>query len=124
VEALSLIAAQGFDLAIVSNSDGTVAEVLAGHRICQLGPGAGVEVGCILDSAVIGLAKPDPAILHLALDRLGLGAGEAVYVGDTERYDVTCAIAAGIGPIHFDPYELCLHRAAHRHVRSLHELVE
>ena len=44
---------------------------------------------------VDGRVKPDPAMIHLALERLGLSAGEVVYVGDM-AIDVRTARAAGM----------------------------
>ena len=123
VESLRLLAGQGFRLGVVSNSDGTVVEQLATHSICKVGAGSGVEVACILDSATVGVAKPDPAILRLALDELNVDARDAIYVGDSVRYDIACAEAAGVKAIHFDPHGLCVHPTPHPHVRSLRELL-
>jgi hypothetical protein len=38
-------------------------------------------------------------------------------------FDVRGALAAGIEPVHVDPYALCLDRK-HRHVDSLRDLVD
>jgi len=82
--------------------------------------GAGVPVGVIVDSAVVGVAKPDPAIFRIALDALGVPAsGTVLFVGDSLRYDVAGAIAAGLQPVHFDPYGYCPAPDGHRHVSSL-----
>ncbi len=59
-EALVDLAALGLALAVVSNADGTVEAQLRTDGICQVGPGAGVEVGIVLDSGAVGIAKPDP----------------------------------------------------------------
>ncbi len=84
------------------------------------GPGPGVRVGVILDSAVVGVAKPDPAIFRIALDALGVPAGGTVlHVGDSLRYDVAGALAAGLQPVHMDPYGYCPAPDGHPHVRSL-----
>jgi epoxide hydrolase-like predicted phosphatase len=50
----------------------------------------------VVDSAFVGMRKPDPAIYHLTLERLGDGlAPEAcVFVDDT---DVNCDAAAALG---------------------------
>lgn len=45
-------------------------------------------------------SKPDPDIVHAALDRLGLGPDEAVMLGDTP-YDIAAAGRAGLGVIAF-----------------------
>jgi epoxide hydrolase-like predicted phosphatase len=36
----------------------------------------------VVDSSEVGLRKPDARIYHLALERLGVGAGDAVFVDD------------------------------------------
>ena len=36
----------------------------------------------VIDSSHVGVRKPDPRIFQLALDRMGLPAGEAVFVDD------------------------------------------
>jgi putative hydrolase of the HAD superfamily len=103
-EALRGIAATGVAIAIVSNADGTVEEQLRADGICQVGPGPGVEIGAVVDSTIVGVAKPDPAIFHYALERLGVAAGAAIHVGDMPAADVEGARAAGIRPVLVDPY--------------------
>src|ERR1700704_5635860 len=60
VEALQGLAALDVKLAIVSNADGDTEQRLRELGICQIGPGPGVEMAAILDSTVVGVAKPDP----------------------------------------------------------------
>ena len=43
-----------------------------------------------------GAAKPDPEIFHRALDRLGVAAEQALYVGNLARTDAQAAKAAGL----------------------------
>ena len=47
-------------------------------------------------SGEVGVAKPDPAIFRLALERLGVGSAEALFVGDSPEYDLRGAAAAGV----------------------------
>jgi len=53
---------------------------------------AGLKLETLVDDVVIsqevGLSKPDPAIYHLALERLGVAARDAWFVGDSPRNDV------------------------------------
>ena len=116
------IAALGVPLAIVSNSTGTVEEELAALGICQTGPGTGTEVGTVIDSAVVGVEKPDPRIFRIALERLGAALDGAVHVGDTVRFDVDGARAVGIRPVHLDPYRDCPAPDGHEHIRRLSDL--
>jgi putative hydrolase of the HAD superfamily len=122
-EALRDIAELGVKLAIVSNADGTVEEQLRTDRICQIGPGAGVPVDAVLDSTVVGVAKPDPKIFEIALQRLGVTADCAIHVGDTPAADVDGARAAGVRPILIDPYDLHAELDVER-VRSLGEVTD
>ena len=122
LDGLRDLAATGRKLAVISNSDGTVEAQLLEHRICQIGEGAGVPVLAIVDSGVVGLSKPDPAIFQHAAKLLDVRLDRAAYVGDTRRYDVAGALAAGVRPIHFDPLALCPEQGEHAHVGSLSEV--
>lgn len=108
----------------MSNSDGTASTKLRRLGIAQVGPGPGVPVAAVIDSAVVGVAKPDPAIFGPALKALGVGAAAAVYVGDSAAYDVAGARAAGLRPLHLDPFGQCRAPADHDHVASLDDVVE
>ena len=55
-------------------------------------------------SALVGLAKPDPAIYRLALERLGTAPEATVFVDDYEP-NVAAAAELGIRAIHFVGYE-------------------
>jgi putative hydrolase of the HAD superfamily len=125
-DGLRALAALGLPMGVVSNSDGTVEGDLLREGICYA-PGArdaeGVPMGVIVDSAVVGVAKPDPRIFGFALDALGVPAdGTVLHVGDSLRYDVAGALAAGLQPVHMDPYGFCSRPAGHPHVRSLSAL--
>jgi putative hydrolase of the HAD superfamily len=50
----------------------------------------------VVSSAIVGYAKPSPEIFQHALARAGVGAHEALYVGDTYVLDVLGARAAGL----------------------------
>jgi putative hydrolase of the HAD superfamily len=106
VEALQDLAALDVKLAIVSNADGDTEQRLRELGICQIGPGPGVEMAAILDSTVVGVAKPDPRIFELALDSLDVPAESTMHVGDTPGADVDGARAAGVHPVLLDPFEL------------------
>jgi putative hydrolase of the HAD superfamily len=119
--ALRGIAALGLPLGIVSNSTGEVEQALRQLDVCYA-PGA---VGGI-DSAVVGVSKPDPAIFTLALGALGMLSADRstiVHVGDSLRYDVAGAIAAGVRPVHLDPHGYCPAPDGHEHIRRLDAIV-
>lgn len=52
--------------------------------------------GVIVISGEVGVAKPDPAIFGLALDKLAVSPDRAWYVGDSLHTDVAGAKAAGL----------------------------
>jgi HAD superfamily hydrolase (TIGR01509 family) len=95
-ETLGRLRAAGLRLGVVSNSDGRVDAALraAGLRDC-------FEV--VVDSALFGAEKPDPAIFRAALDALGVRPAEALYVGDLYEVDVLGANAAGIPAVLLAP---------------------
>jgi putative hydrolase of the HAD superfamily len=54
----------------------------------------------VVDSAFVGMRKPEPEIYELALARLGVGAEECAFVDDTE-VNVDAARALGLHAVHF-----------------------
>ena len=118
LDGLRALADTGLTLAIVSNSDGTLEKRLRAEGICQVGPGRGVPMTIVIDSDVVGVAKPDPAIFHLALEATGVPAERVVHIGDTVGADVDGALAAGVRPIHLDHYGFCRDER-HPHVPDL-----
>jgi putative hydrolase of the HAD superfamily len=79
-------------------------------------------VAAVIDSHLVGIEKPDPRIFQLALDALDVVPERSLYVGDTVRFDVNGALAAGLQPVHVDPYGFC--DGLHCHIASLAELTE
>ena len=65
-----------------------------------------MEVAPLFDLMVIsgkeGIEKPDPAIFRLALERSGIDAADALYVGDHPRIDVEGAKAVGMEAVLID----------------------
>jgi len=121
-DALRELAALDVRIGIISNAAGTIAAMLADAGICQLGDGPGVPVEILIDSHVVGVAKPDPAIFHLALDALGVAPSAALYVGDTAIFDVVGAHAAGLDVLHIDPHDMCTAATdPHAHRRHLRD---
>lgn len=107
VESLCALADQRIPIAVVSNANGTIEADLRALNVCQVGAGAGTCVITVVDSTVVGVAKPDPAIFRFALEAAGVPAARTLFVGDSVSIDVAGAQAAGIVPVHFDPYDFC-----------------
>ena len=89
---LRALRAAGARLVVVSNWDVSLHEALAATGVAPL-------VDAALSSAEVGTAKPDPVIFTVALSVAGVGAGEAVHVGDSPEFDVAGARAAAIEPV-------------------------
>ena len=106
--------AGGYRVAVVSNSDGTVAEEL------DLA-GFGGLFETVIDSTTVGISKPDPGIFDLALGELAVSPDRAWYVGDSHYHDIGGARAAGLaGAVLIDP--LGLGPPDQRSVRRIAEL--
>lgn len=104
--ALAKLAAAGVPLGVISNASGQIESVLRRSGICQVGPGEGVEVRCVVDSEIVGVAKPDPAIFDHADEHFpGIARDRIAYVGDSVRMDIGGATAAGLHPILLDPFD-------------------
>lgn len=108
-ETIAALQRAGITVLIVTNSDGHGEENLRASGFTGI---------TVIDSTVVGAAKPDPRIFEIALERAGATAAATVHVGDALANDVIGARAAGITPIHFDPLRLC-RTADHRHIRTL-----
>ncbi len=91
-ETLATLRRRGYRLGVVSNADG---------RVRRLLEAAGVADGLdfILDSAELGIEKPDPRIFLEATRRLGFLPQVCAYVGDIYEIDILGAEKAGLYPI-------------------------
>jgi len=78
----------------------------------------------VVTAKEIGADKPEPPIFLAALDRAGVDASEAVYVGDQYQTDVLGARGVGITPILIDRYDLVPEVSDCPRIHSLAELVE
>jgi epoxide hydrolase-like predicted phosphatase len=88
-----------YKVAVLSNAFPTHSEVIRD----QHGIDVRAEFDVYVNSADVGLSKPDPAIFHLALERLGVAPQQAIFLDDSLR-NVDSARKVGIHTIHFfDP---------------------
>ena len=126
LEVLAALDRRGVPIGVVSNAAGQVEAMLVTEGLCQVGGGGAVPVRCVVDSHVVGVAKPDPAIFDHALPLLGVAAGERIAsVGDPVFNDVRAADAAGLTPLLHDPYGFhAASGAVARTVRDLAELLD
>ncbi len=86
--------------------------------------GAESYLSFIVTAKEIGADKPQPPIFLAALERAGVAASEAVYVGDQYETDVVGARGVGINPILIDRYDLMPEVTDCPRIHSLSEVVE
>ena len=98
-DALVRLRGAGLKLAVVSNSEGTIEQMLIEVGLREL-------LDAVVDSAVVGAIKPDPRIFQIALDRLGVSPRDALIVGDSPSADVAGAHAVGLRAALLDPHDL------------------
>ncbi len=91
-ESLARLRAAGLRLGVVSNSDGRVEQALQAAGLREY-------FDVVMDSALLGVEKPDPRIFQAALRALGVTPEEALYVGDLYEVDILGANAAGISAV-------------------------
>lgn len=77
-----------YPLALVSNFYGNVGAVLADYGLDKYFP-------IIIESAVVGVRKPDPAIFALGIDALKTPAEKTLVVGDSISKDINPAQSLG-----------------------------
>lgn len=92
-------------LGVISNSDGNLEEVLR-----HLGLSKYLDV--IVDSAAVGMRKPDPRIFEFAVREAKVKPDTTLFIGDSYEIDVKGAQNAGLQAVLFDPsnqatYEDC-----------------
>ncbi len=104
--ALGSLARDGVPMGVVSNASGQIEEVLLRAGVCQVGAGPGVAMRVVIDSHVVGVAKPDPRIFDFALPHFAeFDPERIVYVGDSVTMDIASAGEAGLHPVLIDPYD-------------------
>ncbi|HSG09984.1 MAG TPA: HAD-IA family hydrolase [Longimicrobiales bacterium] len=112
-EALRALGAMGYRLAVISNADGRMEQLL--ERV-----GLRRHFEFVLDSGVMGVEKPDPAIFREGCRLLGLPPAGCLYVGDLYPVDYLGAIGAGLDAVLLDP--MGLHEGRAPRVSTLGEL--
>ena len=89
VPALETMRSIGLRLAVISNFDERLPDLLAGLDLAR-------RVDLVVPSSSLGLAKPNPRLFRHVLERLEVDAGAALHVGDHDLEDVEGARAAGM----------------------------
>lgn len=113
--ALDALDRAGVAVAVVSNWDCALPEVLAGLGVAD-------RFAAVCTSASVGAAKPDPAIFLHALGILGVPPARALHCGDSPDADCAGARSAGLEAVLIDRRGI-LATGPCRRIRTLVELV-
>jgi putative hydrolase of the HAD superfamily len=92
---LERLESEGYALGLISNFEAWLDDLLVDLGVREM-----FSVRVI--SGVEGVEKPDARIYRLALERAGVEAGEAAYVGDNPEFDVGPPAALGMFPVLID----------------------
>jgi len=95
---LQRLRARGQRLAIVTNYDSRIHDVLEGLGVASL-------FDAVVVSSAVGAAKPDRRIFLEACSRVKTAPEHATHVGDDYEEDFLGARAAGLSAVLFDPHE-------------------
>ena len=80
--------AERYPMVLVSNFYGNIESVLHDFELDNL-------FGSIVESAVVGVRKPNPAIFQMGVDRLCMNPEEVVVIGDSYDKDIVPATQIG-----------------------------
>ena len=83
-----------YPMVLVSNFYGNIATVLKEFKLDGI-------FDTIIESAVVGVRKPDPKIFTLGVEALGMQPDEVVVVGDSMDKDIVPAAKAGCHTVWF-----------------------
>lgn len=111
---LAVLGQAGLVLGVVSNFEAWLEEWFGAHDLVETFP---VRV----ISGIEGIEKPDERIYRLALERAGVDAPDAVYVGDNPEFDVDPPAALGMFTVLVDRRDRFPDHSGAR-VRDLREL--
>lgn len=106
-----------FPLVLVSNFYGNVESVLKDFDLDRY-------FRKIIESAVVGVRKPDPAIFRLGVEALGLPAEQVLVVGDSYRKDIVPAESLGCKVLWIKGKGWTAEEDAQMHPAIIHDLDE
>jgi HAD superfamily hydrolase (TIGR01509 family) len=107
---------RGYILAVVSNSDGRLRLKFDTLNLTSY-------FAFILDSAEVGVEKPDRRLFEMAASMCGVAPAQCAYIGDLLAVDIFGARSAGMQGVLFDPAGLYSAIEPER-VRSCRDLLE
>ena len=92
---LERLARHGYALGLISNAPADTVRVVETLGLTRY-------LGTVVISGAVGYTKPHPEIFRIALREAGVGAGEAIHVGDLYEVDIVGARKAGLEGILID----------------------
>lgn len=98
VDVIVALRAAGLRVGILTNG----AQEQQLEKLRSIGTLDSVDIVCT--SEEIGVQKPDPRAFRTLAHRLGVAAGECLFVGDNPEHDVEGARRAGMGAVLVDRY--------------------
>lgn len=116
-DALTRARDAGIRLGVISNSEGRLQSVFERVGVLPF-----FEI--VVDSHLEGVAKPDPRIFQLALERMSLAADRTLYAGDLPEIDLVGANAAGMHAVVVDAFDTYKARPELPRVQSVAQLVD
>lgn len=116
-DALTRARDAGIRLGVISNSEGRLQSVFERVGVLPF-----FEI--VVDSHLEGVAKPDPRIFQLALERMSLAADRTLYAGDLPEIDLIGANAAGMHAVVVDAFDTYKARPELPRVQSVAQLVD
>ena len=115
-DCLARMRGRGLKLAVVSNWDRRLPEILDALGLAR-------HLDTVTVSGIEGVEKPAGAIFQRTVERLEVDAGRCLHVGDSPRDDYQGAIAAGLEAVLLDRRG-AFDGTSYRRISSLHELME
>ena len=113
---LDTLAERGVRLAVISNWDRRLPEILQ-----KLDLAAAFEIVTV--SAIEGVEKPAPEIFQRTLDRMGVSPEQALHIGDSPQEDYAGAERAGLDALLIDRHDLFVEEP-YRRITSLQEILD
>jgi len=92
---LDTLSGDGYELGLISNAPADTGRTVDALGLTRY-------LGTIVISGLVGYTKPNPEIFRIALREAGVGASEAVHVGDLYEADVVGARNAGMEGVLID----------------------
>jgi putative hydrolase of the HAD superfamily len=115
-QTLEVLAARGVRLAVISNWDRRLPDILRSLDLAEF-------FETVTVSSIEGVEKPSPEIFEVTVDRLQIRAGRALHVGDSPLEDYSGAEQAGLGAVLIDRHELFADEP-YRRISSLDQVLE